>query len=39
VVVTIEMVVAKIAIMTETVAAVYQRERWFISSISEVRIM
>jgi hypothetical protein len=30
---------AKTAVMTETAAAVYWREFWFVSSVSEVRIM
>jgi hypothetical protein len=29
----------KTAVMMETVAVVYQRGRWFVSSVSEVRIM
>jgi hypothetical protein len=30
---------AKMEVMMETAVAVYQREHWFVSSISEVRIM
>jgi hypothetical protein len=30
---------AKMAVMTETVVAVYRRGHWFISSVSEVRMM
>jgi hypothetical protein len=30
---------AKLVVVTETEAAVYWRGRWFISSISDVRIM
>jgi hypothetical protein len=30
---------AKMAVMMETMAAVYRRGHWFVSSVSEVRIM
>jgi hypothetical protein len=30
---------AEMEVMTETAAAVYQREHWSVSSVSEIRIM